>query len=188
VGIVILFLSCVTLTGDGAKPPGSNDSQARFLPLGKGQIALNSPEGRKLLNESKAQEAYWTLSNFYAPQHDMGSCSVASCIMVLNALPVPRPKSDKYKPYCLFTPENFFTPRIATILLPEEKSKIEADHAKALEKARKTVSKSGMTLEQLDRVLSTHPIRVKRVHAKEGGIENFRNEIADYLACDNRHV
>ena len=183
---IAILLTIMTLASSGADP--SSGPLEKFLPLGKGQIALNTPQGKKMLMESKAQ-AYWDLTNFYAPQHNSGSCSVASCIMVLNALPVPRPEPDKHRPYRLFTPENFFTQEVAAILLEKnKKSYPEVNLKEFLKAACETVSGSGMTLEQLDRVMSTHPVRVERFHAKGTGVKEFRKRVAENLACPNKHV
>jgi Phytochelatin synthase len=139
--IAMLFLTSMTLAAGGQDSATRSGADAKFLPLGKGQIALSDEAGRKLLMESTAQEAYWALANFYAPQHDKGSCSVASCIMVLNALAVPRPKCDEYEPYRLFTPKNLFTSEVADVVLKERH--VEAGENR-LQLARETVSESGM--------------------------------------------
>ena len=79
-------------------------------------VPLDSPEGRRLLRESRAQESFWTLVQFYTPQPDLASCSVASCTMVLNALPVERPVSRHHGSYRLFTQDNFFTSAVEAVV------------------------------------------------------------------------
>src|SRR5262249_4948237 len=148
----------------------AQDANKRFLPMDKSLVALSSLEGRKLLTESKAQEAFWSLSQFYSPQPDLGSCSVASCTMVLNSLPIERPLSKQHNPFKLFTPGNFFTAEVEEILKTKKAS------------ARQVVSGAGMTLDQLSRVLSTFPVSVECKYGSESNIEQFRMIMSDALS------
>jgi hypothetical protein len=59
-----------------------------FLTMPKDLIPLDSMPGRQLFRESHANEAFWRLAQFYCTQPDLGSCSVASCLMILNAMPI----------------------------------------------------------------------------------------------------
>src|SRR5205823_1795751 len=97
--LFILFLTLASPTLFAGSMAHSQPADKRFLPMSEDLIALNSREGRRLLRESEADEAYWQLSQFYAPQPDLGSCSVASCIIVLNALPIERPRSSLHGTY-----------------------------------------------------------------------------------------
>jgi hypothetical protein len=142
----------------------------RFLAMDRELIPLHSPEGRRLLKESTSDEAYWQLSQFYVPQPDLGSCGVASCLMVLNALPIDRPVSKLYAPYPFFTPDNFFPPEVEAIA------------------TRAKVSDSGMSLEQLSRVLATHPVSVERVFASNSSVEEFRKRARTILAKPDHYI
>jgi hypothetical protein len=133
-------------------------------------IPLQSRDGRQLLKESKAQEAFWELSQYYAPQPDLGSCSVASCTMILNALPIDRPVSPHHAPFKLFTPDNFFTKEVEAIV------------------PRKQVSSSGMSLGQLASVLATYPLAVETVYASDSDLDRFRKVLADSLARPDTFV
>jgi hypothetical protein len=173
---VVLCLAAVCAAITLGTLAHSEPETKRFLPMDKSLIALDSPEGRKLLKESKAEEAFWNLSQFYSPQPDLGSCSVASCTMVLNALPIERPDSKQYKPYKLFTPDNFFTPKVEEVLKPEKGT------------AREKVSASGMTLEQLASSLRTFPVKVECVYGSDSTIDEFRKTLKSSLSRSDTHV
>src|SRR5262249_35069832 len=126
---------CLLITLDPL-PCSSQPPEMHFLPMKDSLIPLHTPEGRRLLRESKAEEAYWNLSQFFAVQPDLGSCSVGSCVMVLNALPIKRPVSPSHAPFRMFTPDNFFTKEVNAII------------------SRRKVSTSGMTLKQLSDALA----------------------------------
>jgi len=133
-------------------------------------VPLQSRDGRRLLAESKFQEAFWAMSQYYSPQPDLGSCSVASCTMVLNALPIDRPVSPAHAPFKLFTPDNFFTREVEAIV------------------PRKEVSSTGMSLGQLAKVLATYPLSVQPVYASESDVDHFRKVLADSLGRPDRFV
>jgi hypothetical protein len=133
-------------------------------------IPLNSPEGRKLLATSGSQEAFWDLAQYYTAQPDLGTCSVASCLMVLNALPVERPVSKPHGSFKLFTAENFFSPKVEEIT------------------TRKKVSSFGMSLKEVSRVLETYPVQVECVFAGESTVQVFRQKVRESLAEKDKHV
>jgi glutathione-S-conjugate glycine hydrolase len=173
---LLLCVSCIYVAFMSCEHVRSGAEDKHFLPTDKVLTPLNSAEGRRLLLESKAQEAFWNLSQFYAPQPDLGSCSVASCTMVLNALPIERPVSKQHQPYKLFTPDNFFTPEIETLLKTDKLT------------ARQRVSASGITLGELAKVLSTHLVKVECVYASDSDINRFRTELRTSLGCTDRHM
>jgi hypothetical protein len=133
-------------------------------------VPLNSKEGRSLLQESKAQESFWSLSQFYSAQPDLASCSVASCTMVLNALPLKRPVSKPHGPYKLFTPDNFFTREVEAVV------------------PRSTVLHSGMDLNQLARSLKSYPIEVQCIFASDSTITQFRQTLSKALLLPDSHI
>lgn len=142
---------------------------APFLPLPPGLVVLNSAEGRALMSESLAA-SFWSLIKYYSTQPDLGSCSVASCTMVLNALPISRPVAPKYGEFKLFTPENFFTPAVSAI------------------KSREAVSASGMSLAELAEALETYPVEITRVYAQPGSGQVFRDSVRAALKGSNQFV
>jgi hypothetical protein len=161
---VCLGLTTMVL-GDGTASPGG-----RYRPMPKELVALNTPEGRQLLLESKFQEAFWELAQCYAPQPDLGSCSVASCAMVLNALPIERPVSKPHGSFRLFTSDNFFNENVEAIT------------------SRKKVSLGGMSLTELAKVLKTFPVKVECAYAGESSIGVFRDRLKQALATKDGYV
>lgn len=147
--------------------PAESPAQ-HFPPTGKDMIPLNSDAGRRLLCESEAQDAYWNLTQFYSSQENLNTCAVAACLMVLNALPVERPDAAEYRPYKMFTPGNFFNKDVAAIV------------------TRKKVSSSGMTLEQMSKVLQTFPVRAEATYASESDIETFRKALKKLSGPEGR--
>jgi Phytochelatin synthase len=164
--ILVIFLAMTTWLS----PLGSASEPSHFLPLPEDLIPLTSPEGRKLLFESKASEAFWELIQFYSNQPDLGSCSVASCTMVLNALPIVRPTSVPHGRFPIFTAENLFTPEVEAIV------------------TRAKVSSSGMTLDQLSRVLATKQIVVETNYASSTSLEKFRETAKTLLNSKGRFI
>ncbi len=63
---------------------------AQNLPLSKNLINFNSNEGEKLLIESNAKKDYIPLSIHFVTQNNQAFCGVASMVMVLNAIAIPR--------------------------------------------------------------------------------------------------
>ena len=140
------------------------------MPPDTSLIPLNSEQGRRSLCEGGAAEPFWALSQYYSPQPDLGSCSVGSSTMVLNALLIDRPISSPHAPYRLFTSDNFFTPGVEAIA------------------PRRKVSGSGMTLEVLARCLRTFPVDVRCVWASEAKIEDFRALLREKFTRPGSHL
>jgi glutathione-S-conjugate glycine hydrolase len=163
------------VASDSAK---AQETDRRFLPMNTDLISLNSPEGRKLLRESEGtDEAYWQSTQFYVTQPDLGSCGVASCVTVLNALPIRRPTSPSHGPFPFFTCDNFFTPQVAAVLVPNP-----SDATRHIEEAMEKVKISGMTLDQLASILRTYPVKATRRYASdEPSSEAFRQTLVETL-------
>jgi hypothetical protein len=133
-------------------------------------ILLNSADGRRLLQESHANESFWALIQYYSSQPDLGSCSVASCTMVLNALAIARPVSKQHGHFKLFTADNLFSPDVEKIV------------------SRKQVSTSGMSLHQLDRVLASYGIQVSEYYASATTANEFRLHMRNALRSKDRFI
>ena len=105
------------------------------------------------------------LSNQFVTQINQAYCGVASSVMVLNALGLPAPESALYKPFRVFTQENFFD-------RAETKKVISAD----------LVSKRGMTLAQLGDLLSSHGAKVQVYHGSDVDLDRFRSLLVQNLS------
>lgn len=137
---------------------------AQTLPLNTNLINLNSQEGQKLLIESQSREDFFPLSSQFVTQNNQAYCGVASIVMVLNSLGIPAPEAPQYKPYRVFTQENFFSSeKTQTVITAED------------------VSRQGMTLDQLGGLLGSYGVKVGVYHAGDISLENFRKLAADNL-------
>lgn len=140
------------------------------LPVPPNLVALAQPTGQRRLVSSGYQQSYWPLSQYFETQRNEAYCSVASSVMVLNALGVRRPESSLYPDFPFFSQQDFFRtidPQVA-------------DAA--------TVSKEGMTLDQLSAALRSFPVDVEKFHASDLSLERFRDLIRDTTARHDRFV
>ena len=101
-------------------------------------IALESDEGITRLCRSSEKTAFFELMRYFLPQKTLTYCGVASSVMVLNALPIPRPMTVRYGQHPFFTQENFFLPAVEAI------------------KPAAKVAESGMAVSHLADMLNCH--------------------------------
>jgi hypothetical protein len=128
------------------------------LPISPQLIPFNSPAGEKLLLNSPAKTNYFLLSNQFVTQINQAYCGVASSVMVLNALELPAPAAAQYKPFKVFTQENFFDrPATKQVVSPER------------------VSQRGMTLAQLGGLLTSHGAKVNVYYGADVSLNQFRS-------------
>jgi hypothetical protein len=130
---------------------------AQTLPLPSNLIGFDSIEGEKLLLESKSKDNFFPLSMQFVTQINQTYCGVASMVMVLNSLKIPAPEAAEYKPYHVFTQENFFNNE-------NTKKVISPD----------IVARRGMTLAQMGGLLASYGLKVKVYPASETNLEQFR--------------
>lgn len=148
----------------------SNGLLAQTLQLPQNLINLNSGEGEKLLMDSKALQDYFPLSIQFVTQKNQAYCGVASSVMVLNALSIPAPEAPEYAPYHLFTQENFFNTLTQKVVTPE------------------VVSRQGMTLEQLGKLLESYPVKAEVHHSTDSSLEEFRTLVVKNLQQPSNFV
>ncbi|HEY8207994.1 MAG TPA: phytochelatin synthase family protein [Myxococcaceae bacterium] len=146
---------------------------AQLQPLPPTLVSLDSEEGQKLLLESKANRDYFALSSRFLTQRSTSYCGVASAVMVLNAMPVAAPEVKEWKPFRAFTEDNVFNDEARKAASPE------------------TVSKGGLTVEQLAHLLGSNGVAARPVLASASSLEEFRKEAVanlgrpdDYLVAD----
>ena len=137
---------------------------SQTLPLSSNLVGFNTPEGERLLLQSKSNEDFFPLSIQFTTQNNQAYCGVASMVMVLNGLQIPAPEAPQYKPYRIFTQENFFSnDNTKKVLSPE------------------VVSRQGMTLDQLGQLLASYGVKVNVYHAADTSLEQFRKQAAENL-------
>ncbi len=135
----------------------AQNSIAQTLPLTSNLISFDSNEGEKLLIESKSREDFFPLSMQFVTQINQAYCGVASIVMVLNSLDIEAPQSQIYKPYRVFTQENFFNNKAAQKVTSAE-----------------VVSRQGMSLDQIGKLINSYGAKVKVYHASSTNIDEFR--------------
>ncbi len=141
------------------------------LPLHENLINFNSSQGETLLIESNARQDYIPLSLQFETQENLAFCGVASIVMVLNALSIPAPKATEWVMYHRFTQDNFFdNPQTETIITKE------------------TVSRQGMTLQELGGLLKSYSLDVEVYHGDEVSLQEFRQQIINNLKQGNNFV
>lgn len=133
-------------------------------------IFFDSDLGWDLLLKSDYRCDYWMLSRYFETQMTYAHCSVASSVIVLNALDIEKPTQAKYKNHKLFTQEDFFNDNVKKIIDSQE------------------VAKNGMTLDNLAQVLKTFPIKVDMIYAKETTVEQFRESLKESLRKKDRFL
>jgi Phytochelatin synthase len=107
----------------------------------------------------------------FVTQINQAYCGVASMIMVLNSLGVTAPEASQYKPYNVFTQENFFSnEKTRGVVAPE------------------IVAKKGMTLQQIGSLLASYGVNVKVYHATDSSLESFRNRASENLKQKNNLI
>lgn len=145
-------------------------AQAQTLALPPNLISLTSLEGRAMLIESKAREAYWPLSLQFVTQKNPAYCGVATLVMVLNALGVAAPSAAGFEPFKAFTQDNLFNPFTEAIL------------------PQKVLAENGMTLDQLGRLIETYGVSAEVHHADDSSVAQFRAQAQAALATPDHHV
>jgi hypothetical protein len=162
-----LLMSALLAAGLAFSLPAVADNS---LPIPVDLFSLTHPVGQQRLMDSDYSQAYWAQANFFETQRNQAYCSVASSVIALNALGVPRPQTSEYPDYPFFTQDSFFS-KIAPQL---------ADP--------KTVATEGMTLQQLATVLTAFPVKVSSQYASDISIEQFRAILKDNLRFGDRMV
>jgi len=140
------------------------------LPIPQALFPITHPVGQQRLTDTDYNQAYWPLSAYFETQKNQAYCSVATSVIALNALDIPRPKSADYPDFPFFTQQNFFD--------NVEKSVADPD----------IVSREGMTLDQLVKVLGQFPVTAMPHHAHTLSLDQFRSLIVDNVRYDDRFV
>jgi hypothetical protein len=138
------------------------------LPVPPNLVALTQPAGQKRLMATTHKQSYWPLSQYFETQRNEAYCSVATSVMALNALGIRRPESTQYPDYPYFSQEDFFR-------------NVDPQVANAAQ-----VSKEGMTLDQLGAALSAFPVEVRKFHAGDLTLGQFRDLIRDTTGRSDR--
>jgi hypothetical protein len=169
-GLVMALAACAPAqpTLSHADAPTTIRSADGPLPVPPNLVALMQPEGQTRLTSAADKQSYWPLAQYFETQKNEAYCSVASSVMVLNALGVQRPASTLYPDFPYFSQEDFFR-------------SVDPQVASAAQ-----VSHGGMTLDQLSAVLSGFAVSVKKYHSGDLTLAQFRDLIRTATAHGNR--
>ena len=137
---------------------------AQTLSLSPNLIGFDTPEGETLLIASKSKNDFFPLSTQFVTQINQAYCGVASMVMVLNSLKVPAPEAPQYKPFRVFTQDNFFSNEKTRTVVNSE-----------------AVTRQGMTLDELGGLLGSYNVQVKVYHASGTNLAEFRKLAAENL-------
>jgi hypothetical protein len=136
-------------------------------PLAAGGIPLplEDPAGMALLAASSARADYGSLAQVFETQANLAYCGVASSVMVLNSLRTPAPAVAGYASYRFWTQQNLFAAAEARAVIAPER-----------------VAREGMTLQELQGLLSSHGLQVQRLHGDQLSLVAFRTVLRRSLA------
>lgn len=146
-------------------------TRAQTLPIPPNLIDLGTAQGQNLLLETKYKQDFFLLSMQFVTQVNQTYCGVASMVMVLNSLQIPAPLAPEYKPYHLFTQNNFFdNQETRKIIKPE------------------LVSRQGMNLAQLAELLKIYQVKVDKYYSSEITLEKFRKIVIESFKHSDNYI
>ncbi|OGT49136.1 MAG: hypothetical protein A3F17_06675 [Gammaproteobacteria bacterium RIFCSPHIGHO2_12_FULL_41_15] len=138
--------------------------------LPKKLIALSSSVGNKFFIRSYSSNYFWPLALQFVTQENLAYCSIASSVMVLNALNIPAPAFSTHGPFKMFTQDNFFTPAVEKIL------------------PATLIKKQGSTLDQINQALVTFPVSIITIHADKITVNQFRVLAKKIITTNNSYI
>ena len=142
--------------------PWSNPALAEKL------VPITTSEGMVLLQRSKSVSDYGSLMEAFLTQSNLAYCGVASAVMVLNSLAIPAPPVDGFRNYHFWTQDNIF----------------DSDSSQAVISPAK-VRRQGMTLQEVQNLLSHHGVSSKRLHGDILSLSAFRSLVKANLDDSN---
>lgn len=142
-------------------------ARAQHAPLPPDVIALDSPEGERLLSESTAKADFVRLVSTYVTQEQPTFCGVASAVTVLNALPIEQPLTDLGR---MYSQGSFFGEATRAVITPEQ------------------AGKGGLTLAQLANALQTHPTSVELTYGSDVTLDDMRARLSKNLGTADDYV
>ena len=145
-------------------------------------VKWNSEQGLERFERSKYKNDFYQLVNFYQPQINPFYCSIASSVMVLNAL---HSDENDFHPYSQLTFLNAKTDKI------KKREIIEFKQAKKV-KNGKSFFDAGLSIKDLSDILSkVYNAKVSLIYASKDSaksINDFRLDLKKYLNDDKNFV
>jgi hypothetical protein len=143
---------------------------ARADPLPPSLIALDTPEGERLLEESTAKADFYALIPHYETQEHQSYCGIASAVVVLNALPLTAPEVPDWAPYRAFTQVNIFGDDVRKVATPD------------------VVKGGGLTLDALAHVFRAAGVTASALHASATTEDELRRTLIENLGRPNDYI
>ena len=144
--------------------------------LPEGQIALDSPAGIRLLEESGARANFYALMQHLESQQTLSYCGVATAVTVLNTLQLTNTPLcetlDRKVPY--FDQNNFFSKEAEQVV------------------PRSVVARIGFTLEEWAAAVGSYGVKTEAYHcgdaAGEAGFATFLARAKTVLKSTNQNL
>ncbi|MCD2157937.1 phytochelatin synthase family protein [Rhodococcus cerastii] len=177
VGLVTVTIFLAGCSDQGvAEPPtgfsastGTSDDDFVEPSSGRDLASLAQPAGQQRVLDASDKGSYWPLMMYFETQETQTYCAVASSVMALNAVGVPRPSNSKYPDYPFFTQDQFFDSVDPGVATPDQ------------------VRREGMTFDQLATVLeSSFPVAVSRHRAMDVTEDAFRSALQDAVRSSDK--
>ena len=144
-------------------PATAQDSAKVTAPL----IYFLDPESADLLDHAEKQDFLPLISHFVS-EYQATFCGIASSVMALNALGIAPPTAPRWFPYNYWDQDNIFSIEVLKAVKPM--SSVEAD---------------GITLEQLQKLLTLSHAKAEKVYASDTGVDAFRAAARAAIADPN---
>lgn len=124
-------------------------------------VPLDSPMGRDWFTGALGTAQGLRLLQHYVTQDTLTYCGVATAVMLLNAMGVPRPPAERRPPYQLFTQE--------PLLNGSQDGEVFADK----------VRRAGVSLDEFSRWFDRDDVKAQQVYAADLSVDDFRGRLRD---------
>jgi hypothetical protein len=141
----------------------AQDAAKKAEPL----IYFLDPRSPELLEQAEKQDFLPLISRFVS-EYQATFCGIASSVMALNALGVKPPTAARWYPYSYWDQDNIFSSEVLKAVKPE--SGVNAD---------------GITLEELQTLLTLSGAKAEKVFASDTGVDAFRSAARAAIADPN---
>lgn len=131
--------------------------------------SLIEEKGMEYFFQSEYRAAFWPLSQHYEMQQKR-YCGIASAVMVLNALNIPRPCVWTGSISTLFTQDNFFSEAVCQRI------------------DKPVVDEKGVSLAELSQAIEAWGVHVDTIYSDSLSIESFRELLKCNLVKTDRFI
>ena len=160
-------------------------------------VGWNTKEGQQRLLQSKYNNDYFQLAHNFQPQANPLYCSIATSVMVLNSMRLPKNSVPSQTAFEIDVPKSLGGGRLTyptysqATFLGEKTNKVKAKEIIELNNQHQGAGKldPGLTLLQLKNILKIYDTKVELFYAdKKTGVNIFRERIKNALKEDKQFV